>query len=128
VKPSSHSKLHLPLVQAGWPLVVPQQALLHVPQCRGSSAVFTQAALQFTVPAPQVSVHWPAEQTFLAAQALPQAPQCCGSLSTSTHVPEQSTNGARQVVRHWPASQLVTPPGGETHGLPQAPQFATSVC
>lgn len=75
--------------------VAPLQAVPQVPQFWGSVRVFTQAAPQAVVPAPQLSAtHLPAEQAWPLAQTVPHAPQLLGSVCSFTQT-------ADEPVPHW---------------------------
>jgi hypothetical protein len=55
------------------------------PQFNWSLCRFTHALLQFVRPPPQLSAHWPSEQTLGLWHAVPQPPQLAGFDARSTH-------------------------------------------
>jgi hypothetical protein len=65
-------------------------AVVQLPQCIGSVAVFTHVDPHIVVPVGQLATHRPREQSCPAAHATPHAPQFIGSLATFTHAPPQS--------------------------------------
>jgi hypothetical protein len=71
------------------------------PQWLGLEARLTHEPLQFVRPAPQLTVHAPAEQTLPGGHTTPHPPQLLGSLATLLQAPEQSD---------WPGGHWQTPP------------------
>ena len=62
---------------------MPVHTVVHEPQCAAFEA--TQAPPQASRPA--LHPHWPAWQTWSAAQAFPQVPQFCASTATVLQAP-----------------------------------------
>ena len=76
---------------------MPEHTVVQLPQCAAFEA--TQLPLQASRPA--LHAHWPAWQTWPAAQATPQAPQFSGSAATVLHAPPHIIWPA---VHDWPST------------------------
>jgi hypothetical protein len=81
--------LQAPPLHAGAPCSVSLHILAHSPQLAASLATSTQAPLQLSVPAGQLSLQLPPLHTSAGAQALPHAPQWAGSLAVLTQLLSQ---------------------------------------
>jgi hypothetical protein len=105
---------HAPLTQ----LAPEGQAVVQLPQSKGSLVRFTHALLQLVSPEPQLVVQTPAEQTWLAVHVVPQAPQFVGSLCVSVQTPLQRRPPLKQAQA--PFWHVVPPLDSLTQELPQA--------
>lgn len=100
--------------------VVPQ-ALLHMPQLRGSLVRFTQTPLQDISP----GGHWqaPPRHSRPAVQVMPQPPQFSSSVFVSTQPPAHAVRPIAQVIWQVPFEQTDI----ALQVVPQAPQLAGSL-
>lgn len=126
-RPAAQEKAQLAPEQLATPPLGLAHRLPQAPQWAGDACASTQAPPQFSLLAPQLSLHTPSEQTVPGAQGWLHPPQCVGSLVTSTHVPLQASNGRRHATVQLPATQATSAPTASAQAWPQAPQLSASL-
>jgi len=120
-------------MHVGVPLGGLGHELPHAPQLPTLTSVFisqpsTGIPLQSAYVGAHVDPHTPWAQTAtplgMAAQALAHEPQWLGSNAVLVHVPLQLTVFGGHASWHWPVTHASPAP----QVIPQAPQFAASLC